>query len=53
MAHMPPCRQQLQAQADRQGADAPFTSTDVWKGIQRLNANKSVQQQLLITILLV
>jgi len=44
--------QQPQVQADWHEAEAPFISKDVWKGIQRLRANSSVQQQLLITIVL-
>jgi len=50
MRHIPPCLQQLQAQAEWHGANEPFTRRDVWKGTQRLSANSSVHKLLLITI---
>ncbi len=50
IGHVPPCMQQPQVHFDRHPDIPPPASTDVWKGIQRQNANTKVQKQLLITV---
>jgi len=50
IAHIPPCMQQWEAQADWHEAAVPFIGNNIWKEPHRPTAKRSVVQNALITI---